>query len=254
VGIPIHARTGKREIPADFRDVAYEWVEVPVDEETVLRGIFIRNDGPPVLVLYGSGMGIAGIRELLRSLRDAGYSVLCCDYRGTGHSSGRWWTSRHLDDDARILYEWLRRKARTEDVGVVGVSIGAIAAAPLIARPDAPACVGSTRCGGAPSSSTSSTRTSGRTDPVSAAGGCRPTPSASGRPRSRAGRSPWSLRATRPRRNGMLTLENPCRRVTYELTRKQARKLGPLFAVRAVPEGFITTVGTQWFGGRIRRP
>jgi pimeloyl-ACP methyl ester carboxylesterase len=355
VGIPIHARTGKREIPADFRDVAYEWVEVPVDEETVLRGIFIRNDGPPVLVLYGSGMGIAGIRELLRSLRDAGYSVLCCDYRGTGHSSGRWWTSRHLDDDARILYEWLRRKARTEDVGVVGVSIGAIAAAPLIARPDAPACVVLDRpvdprtvihrfmamhtgeIGGtiaewiarpkvdvklheclagartdtllllpeydillpprdvarltAEASSLVIQRTvpgghlsSHLVDPVRwrtvlldfldahlrpdrpRLGGRRVPPDPVGvREATLEGRTLTVVFARDPppkvtlllmghKLNGMLTLENPCRRVTYELTRKQARKLGPLFAVRAVPEGFITTVGTQWFGGRIRRP
>jgi len=89
VGIPIHANTAKKVIPEDFRDVAYEWVEVPVDEETTLRGIYVRNDGPPVLVLYGSGMGIAGIRDLLRSIRDAGDAVLCCDYRGTGYSSGR---------------------------------------------------------------------------------------------------------------------------------------------------------------------
>jgi pimeloyl-ACP methyl ester carboxylesterase len=137
----VHAKTAKKEIPEDFADVVYEWVEVPVDEETVLRGIFIRSDGPPVLVLYGSGMGIAGIRDLLRSIRDAGYAVLCCDYRGTGHSSGRWGTSRYLDDDAHILLEWLRAKTGRADVGVVGVSIGAVAAGPLLTRQDPPAAV-----------------------------------------------------------------------------------------------------------------
>lgn len=140
MGIPIHARAKKKPLPADFAEIPHEWVEVVVDEKTTLRGIWTRGGGPPVLLLYGSGMGVAGISEFTRMLHEGGYGVLVCDYRGTGYSSGRWWTSRFLDDDAKALWEWLRAN-KGEPGGVVGVSIGAIAAAPLLSHEHPPAAV-----------------------------------------------------------------------------------------------------------------
>ncbi|MHC5032012.1 MAG: alpha/beta hydrolase family protein [Planctomycetota bacterium] len=348
VGIPIHAKTAKREIPADFDDVAYEWVDVPVDEETSLRGIFVRGDGPPVLVLYGSGMAIAGIRDLLRSLRDAGYSVLCCDYRGTGHSTGRWGTSRYLDDDARILFEWLRTETGEKRVGVVGVSIGAVASGPLLTRDDPPAVVvldrpvdprtvihrfmaGSTGEVGGTIAEWIARPTidfelheclaqarpptlvllpeydyllppkdaerlledaSPQVVTETVPGGhlsshlVRPTlwrtvllgfldrhlrpgqPALGGR---ELPPDPVGVKAARldgrlltvefaddppevftlllmgHKGNGLIRLKGAPRRLAWELSRKEKRKLGPLFAARAVPDDWIQTVGTRWY-------
>ncbi|MHC4135576.1 MAG: alpha/beta hydrolase [Planctomycetota bacterium] len=350
IGIPIHAKTAKKEIPEDFGDVAYEWVDVPVDEETVLRGIYLQSDGPPVLVLYGSGMGIAGIRDLLRSIRDAGYAVLCCDYRGTGHSSGRWGTSRYLDDDARILFEWLRAETGQKCVGVVGVSIGAVAAGPLLTRDDPPAVVvldrpvdprtvihrfmaGSTgEVGGTiaewiarptfdfklheclanartptlvllpeydflmPPKDTerlledASPRVVSETVPGGhlsshlvkptlwrtvlldfldnhlrpgqpALGGRQVTPDPVGVKEARLdGRlltvqfeaeppELFTLLLMGHKQNGLIRLQGAPRRLTWELSRKEGRKLGPLFAVRAIPDDWIRTVGTRWYSG-----
>jgi pimeloyl-ACP methyl ester carboxylesterase len=139
VGVPIHARTRQKPPPEDWR-IPYEWVEVPVDEDTMLRGIYAERDGPGVVLLYGSGMGIRGVHEFVEILHDGGYSVLCCDYRGTGYSSGRWWTSRHLDDDALALWRWLQKK-KGGPGGVVGVSIGAVAATKLAHADDPPAAI-----------------------------------------------------------------------------------------------------------------
>ncbi|MHC4932819.1 MAG: alpha/beta hydrolase, partial [Planctomycetota bacterium] len=100
---------------------------------------YVRNTGPPVLLLYGSGMGVFGDTtvQTIRILFDGGYSVLCCDYRGTGHSEGKWGTSLFLDDDARALWEWLLRE-KGEPAGVLGISVGAVAAAPLLSHPSPP--------------------------------------------------------------------------------------------------------------------
>jgi pimeloyl-ACP methyl ester carboxylesterase len=352
IGIPIHARTSAKEIPGDFGDIAYEWVDVPVDEETVLKGIFIRNDGPPVLVLYGSGMGIAGIRDLLRSLRDAGYAVLCCDYRGTGYSSGRWGTSRYLDDDAHILFQWLRARTGRIDVGVIGVSIGAVASGPLLTRHDPPAAVVLDRpvdprtvihrfmaastgeVGGTiaewiarptfdfelheclenartptlvvlpeydflmPPSDTerllqgASPHVASRKVPGGhlsshlvkptfwravlldfldrhlrpgqpALGGRQVTPDPVGVKEARLdGRlltvefeaeppEVFTLLLMGHKQNGLIRLQDAPRRLAWELSRKEKRKLGPLFAVRAIPEDWIPTVGTRpYIGGR----
>ena len=55
----------------------------------------LEAEGPKILYLYGSGMGLGPPSiKAIRMLFDGGYEVLCCDYRGTGHSSGRWWTSK----------------------------------------------------------------------------------------------------------------------------------------------------------------
>jgi len=75
-------------------------------------------------------MGIRGVIQFTEILHDGGYAVLCCDYRGTGFSSGTWWTSRHLDDDALALVRWIQAK-KGGPGGVVGVSIGAVAATKL---------------------------------------------------------------------------------------------------------------------------
>ena len=51
------------------------------------------------------------------------------------------------------------------------------------------------------------------------------------------------------KQNGLIRLRGAPRRFAWELTRKEKRKLGPLFAVRAVPNDWIQTVGTRWYGG-----
>lgn len=138
-GVPIHARTNQKPPPEGWR-VPYEWVEVEADGETTLRGIWADNGGPGVVLLYGSAMGIRGVIQFTEILHDGGYSVLCCDYRGTGFSSGKWWTSRHLDDDALALVRWVQAK-KAAPVGVVGVSIGAVAATKLPLAENPPAAV-----------------------------------------------------------------------------------------------------------------
>lgn len=139
LGVPIHARTKQKPPPEGWR-IPYEWVQVPVDEETTLRGIWADRDGPGVVLLYGSAMGIRGVVQFIEILHDGGYAVLCCDYRGTGFSSGKWWTSRHLDDDALALVRYLQKR-KGGPGGVVGVSIGAVAATKLVFAEDPPGAV-----------------------------------------------------------------------------------------------------------------
>jgi len=139
LGVPIHAKTNQKPPPEGWR-IPYEWVEVKVDEETTLRGIWADRDGPGVVLLYGSAMGIRGVIQFTEILHDGGYAVLCCDYRGTGFSSGTWWTSRHLDDDALALVRWVQVR-KGGPGGVVGVSIGAVAATKLVFAESPPGAV-----------------------------------------------------------------------------------------------------------------
>jgi pimeloyl-ACP methyl ester carboxylesterase len=116
------------------------WVDVPAGDDVTLRGIWADRDGPGVVLFSGSGMGIRGVIQFVEILHDGGYAVLCCDYRGTGYSSGKWWTSRHLDDDALALVRWVQER-KGGPGGVVGVSIGAVAATKLVHAADPPGAV-----------------------------------------------------------------------------------------------------------------
>ena len=141
VAISIHAKTRPSELHAELAALPSEWVAVESADGTTLRGIWVEQDGPPVLVLYGSGMTINSTRFMIQVLHHAGYGVLCCDYRGVGRSDGRR-SSRRLDDDARALWEWMvREKAKGGPAGVVGISIGAVAATGLLDHPQAPRAV-----------------------------------------------------------------------------------------------------------------
>jgi hypothetical protein len=50
------------------------------------------------------------------------------------------------------------------------------------------------------------------------------------------------------KQNGLIRLKGAPRHLTWELSRKERRKLGPLFAARVVPDDWIQTVGTRWYG------
>jgi len=139
LGVPIHARAGKKPPPEDWR-IPYVWVDVPASDDVTLRGIWAERDGPGVVLLSGSGMGIRGVIQFIEVLYDGGYSVLCCDYRGTGYSSGGWWTSRHLDEDALACLRWVQEK-KGGPGGVVGVSIGAVAATKLVYAENPPGAI-----------------------------------------------------------------------------------------------------------------
>ncbi len=139
IAISVHANTRPAELVPALANLPTTEVEIDAGDNVTLRGIWVEQDGPSVLVLYGSGMTINSSQFLIRILHDAGYGVLCCDYRGVGKSSGRR-SSRRLDDDARVLWDWLRENKRTP-AGVVGVSIGAVAATGLLDHPHPPAAI-----------------------------------------------------------------------------------------------------------------
>ncbi len=138
VAIPTHAKVGNRPLPSSLTRLPHRWVDVEVKPGTVLRGVLFERPGPTVLLLSGSGMSIARNAPVIEALYAGGYAVLNADYRGTGYSSGRWGTSRYIDDDAAVLWEWVRTQ-RPGPAGVMGISMGAVAGSQLLTHPDPPA-------------------------------------------------------------------------------------------------------------------
>jgi pimeloyl-ACP methyl ester carboxylesterase len=144
IGIPVHGVAKKHPLPEHYGRLPHEWVEIPAHDGTPLRGIFFQREGAPiVLLLHGSGMGVTGKGSLriTEILNEGGYAVLSCDHRGSGYSGGSAATSRYLDEDAAALWAWVLERSGNRPAGVLGISIGTVAAGPLLshARPPAAA-------------------------------------------------------------------------------------------------------------------
>lgn len=101
------------------------------------------ESGNTIAAWYGEGEPGAGAvlllhgvrsnrREMLGRamfLRDAGYSVLVIDLQAHGESLGEYITFGYLESrDVRAALDYLRSRAPTEKIGIIGVSLGGAAA------------------------------------------------------------------------------------------------------------------------------
>jgi dienelactone hydrolase len=120
-------------------------VEIPVERDTTLRGLFVpAGEGAPVVLHLLESSGSAATLKyhyyaLCDQLADLGYASLLMDYSGVGASSGSA-SPRHLARDAEAMWDEALRRAGgdPERVVVRGISIGTLAAAHLLsdgARP-----------------------------------------------------------------------------------------------------------------------
>lgn len=132
--------------PAEL-GLAYETVEFPATDGVLLRGWFL----PAVPGDAESGGAEAGTRtiifshgfrgnrlepgvpalELARSLINEGFNVLMFDFRNHGESDGNVTTlGYHEVKDIFGAVEWLRREraAQSQEIGLIGFSMGAVTA------------------------------------------------------------------------------------------------------------------------------
>lgn len=123
--------------PVDGYPSGTRLVEVPIDEEARLGGLFVPSDpGAPVvlhLLASGSSAGEWRGRSLLaEELADLGFASLIVDYTGVGLSPGERGAA-HLERDARAAFEAAVGFAGApERVVLRGTSIGSLAVATLL--------------------------------------------------------------------------------------------------------------------------
>lgn len=127
-----------------------ELVELRVDDETVLRGVFVPADAdrsaPVVLHLLESSGSVAeryaSVDALTRELADLGFASLVLDYAGVGVSSGER-SCTNLERDARAMWDEAVRRAGGDPRRVVvrATSIGTLATGTLLAHGVRPGAV-----------------------------------------------------------------------------------------------------------------
>ena len=120
-------------------------VEIQVDENTNLHGIYVPADkGAPLVICFqATGRSVAppkqddvyiGLSPLTRHLQGLGLSTLVFDYRGVGISTGSRNSEKLLDDSRAIWKEAMSFVVdRPERVVLRGTSLGSLALAALIA-------------------------------------------------------------------------------------------------------------------------
>jgi len=113
------------------------WQETANDERI---GLIVR---PPagrqrwIVFFYGNGMTVAGTGPVRRRLGRAGYGVVCVEYAGYGVSSGAP-SERGCYRSADAALAYLRRQAAvtSDQVTLVGWSLGSAVAVDLASRQD----------------------------------------------------------------------------------------------------------------------
>jgi pimeloyl-ACP methyl ester carboxylesterase len=112
-------------------DVPVEDVYFPSRDGTRLHGLYIagRSGCPVLLLCHGYFKSVAEPFELACELNRLGYQVLLIDFRACGLSDGRFTTLGHREVlDVLGAVDYLRLRLGELPIGVLGISMGAVAA------------------------------------------------------------------------------------------------------------------------------
>jgi uncharacterized protein len=112
-------------------DLPIESVAIQSPSGSRLSGWFIagRPRGGAVLLMHGIRANRLDMLDRARALHRNGFAALLFDFQAHGESTGRRITFGYLEaQDARAAFDFLRRKAPAERIGVIGLSMGGAAA------------------------------------------------------------------------------------------------------------------------------
>jgi pimeloyl-ACP methyl ester carboxylesterase len=120
-------------------DLHAENVTFPSASGAIIHGWFVAGEPGhgAVLLLHGVHANRMVMASRAEFLSRAGYAVLLFDFQAHGESLGKQITFGFLESrDATAAVDFLRQKLPGEKIGVIGVSMGAVAA--LLAQPPLP--------------------------------------------------------------------------------------------------------------------
>ena len=120
-------------------DICLEEVYFPSRDGLRLHGLYLpgRANSPVLLLLHGYYRSLAEPFSLGCELNRLGYHVFLFDFRGCGLSAGRFTTLGYREvADVLGAVDYLHERLGPRAVGVLGISMGAVAA--LRAAPDCP--------------------------------------------------------------------------------------------------------------------
>lgn len=111
------------------------WLPGPRDKRLHGWWVPVAHEAPAVVFVHGWGASASLMLPFARPIHAAGFHAFFLDARGHGSSDADDYASMpRFSEDAEAALGWVERQARVTNVGVVGHSIGAGAAALLATR------------------------------------------------------------------------------------------------------------------------
>lgn len=123
-------------LPESFRFSQHEEVEIEVEADVYLHGLWLRERQPKGVILYLHGNRGSNRRcqHQARNMANNGYDILMVDYRGYGKSDGRVTSEAQLYADVQRVYDYLKEDYAEDQIVVAGYSLGTGMASYLAAK------------------------------------------------------------------------------------------------------------------------
>ncbi len=129
------------ETTPDFFNLRYQevWLPVTTSDITVERmhGWWIpatQKDAKVLLYLHGNGINIGANVAHANRFHQLGFSVLLIDYRGYGHSEGKFPTESRVYQDAATAWDYLVKRHQPSQIFIYGHSLGGAVAIDLAVK------------------------------------------------------------------------------------------------------------------------
>jgi len=136
----ILAMPAHRTISTPTTDFNAEKVSITRRNQPPIAGWFLKNElsQPGILLLHKLRSSRLGMIDRAKFLHKSGYNVLLIDFQGHGETFGKHITFGYLESfDAHSAFNYLKNRLVNQPIGVIGVSLGGVAA--LIGKEPIPA-------------------------------------------------------------------------------------------------------------------
>lgn len=121
------------ETPLEYGAASYEKVELTTADGATIAGWYVApttEAGKVVILIHGYGYDRRGTDFQTKILISAGYGVLLYDLRSHGESAGKLNSFNRMQvyaQDLSQVVNYLKHKPEVQQIGVVGISLGAFA-------------------------------------------------------------------------------------------------------------------------------
>lgn len=115
-----------KKLSEDHQFPAGQEVEIPVAEGISLNCLSVKEPNSKGVILYLHG-NKGSIRRCLRQAQTMSgnqYDLFLADYRGYGKSDGHIFSEAQLFKDVQIVYDYLKKQYREDQIQIVGYSLG----------------------------------------------------------------------------------------------------------------------------------
>ena len=117
-------------------DQPYEEINIPVENATLNAGLFKTDSIAKgvIFFVHGNAENMSKLEEHADYYNSLGYDFFAYDFRGFGKSTGTNTTEQQFYKDAKMVYDFIKKRYNETKITVIGYSIGTATAAFLAAE------------------------------------------------------------------------------------------------------------------------